>query len=577
MATLVAFGAVSAEELFPNGCDSGQRGWDNLQWDPPVSPPDNTFQQLITDRGAYDGIALQWDYFMVHDDDFTGSFGFVVANPRNDWVTLNLMPTGGSSAIAGKFLSGSKAGTMVADYYRFSPNPVPDCDTSGDEHCYRASATDRSFYGRAALGDDPDHYFGKIEPEGEGLRLSGATDNFEWDLLMNQDWTDRCPAYQAAFPAVTGFDAGGAVPFPLNAYIKNEFWTVDMNWMRMHVTGSIRDRNTGEVFEVDGHGYRESTWGSWAFNYSGWDFIVASDAATGIQWSLQTYHHSDVLDYLDVSFYDGGVLQTERFENVAGELGFYHTDWKYDTDARQCIPEDLVVIARNGDYIVESVTRIDDTTDDNQIPMLSDLTPFTDMFTIVIRAAAVDVTVRRAATGEIVGQFTDKVGGGEFGIERRAAGTAPLSEAECYAWGGFYTAPLPAGEGCVDSDGDGYGLTGAPDCPGAGRDCNDAVASIHPGAAEDPGNGVDDDCDGAVDEPCFIATAAFGSEMDGRIGVLRAFRDRHLRDSAPGRALLEAYYAVSPPLAEAIRGSIWLRGAVRILLLPVIGLASLLV
>ena len=574
---LVGADTGSAEEIYPNGCDSGQRGWDHLQWDPPVSPPDNTFQQLLESRGAYDGISLQWDYFMVHDDDFAGSFGFVVANPRNDWLTSNLMPTGGSAAISGKFLSGSNAGTMFADYYRFSPNVVADCETSGDDHCYNASAADRSFYGRATHEGDPDYYYGKIELEGDGLRLSGATDNFRWNLLMTQDWTDRCPAYLAAFPSVTGFDAGGVVPFPLNKLIQNEFWTVDMNWMRMHVTGTIQDRNTGELFDIDGHGYREATWGSWAFNYSGWDFIIASDEASQIQWSLQTYHHSDVLDYLDVSFYDGPDLKTERFENVAGELGFYHTDWKYDTVARQCIPEDLIVIAKNDDYIVESVTSIDDTTEDNQIPMLSDLTPFTDAFSIVIRVATVDVTVRRASTGEIVGQFQDKVGGGEFGIARRPEGSAPLSEDACHAWGGFYTAPLPASMGCVDEDEDGYGLTGAPDCTSAGLDCDDRVASIYPGAVEDPVNGVDDDCDGIVDEPCFIATAAFGSETDQRIHVLRTFRDRILKQNRMGRAFLKAYYEVSPALADTIRQSPWLRGLVRILLLPVIGLVSLLV
>ncbi len=46
---------------------------------------------------------------------------------------------------------------------------------------------------------------------------------------------------------------------------------------------------------------------------------------------------------------------------------------------------------------------------------------------------------------------------------------------------------------CIDDDDDGYCQT---------DDCNDHSASVHPGAAETCGNGVDDDCDGQTDEGC---------------------------------------------------------------------------
>lgn len=87
------------------------------------------------------------------------------------------------------------------------------------------------------------------------------------------------------------------------------------------------------------------------------------------------------------------------------------------------------------------------------------------------------------------------------------------------------------------------------------------------------GDGIPDPCD---EKKCFIATAAFESDMAGKVDTLRSFRDRYLLTNGPGRSFVAFYYENSPPLADFLRSRGWLRDAVRILLMPMIGLAALL-
>ncbi len=74
---------------------------------------------------------------------------------------------------------------------------------------------------------------------------------------------------------------------------------------------------------------------------------------------------------------------------------------------------------------------------------------------------------------------------------------------------------------------------------------------------------------------CFIATAAYGSYLHPFVKVLRAFRDKVLLVSPPGRSFVKWYYSVSPPIADVIARHNALKAAVRIALLPAIGLAWL--
>lgn len=73
---------------------------------------------------------------------------------------------------------------------------------------------------------------------------------------------------------------------------------------------------------------------------------------------------------------------------------------------------------------------------------------------------------------------------------------------------------------------------------------------------------------------CFIATAAWGSELHPRVMALRNFRDRYLLTNLPGRLFVRMYYGVSPPVADFIARHESLRSLVRIGLTPLVGLVE---
>jgi len=73
---------------------------------------------------------------------------------------------------------------------------------------------------------------------------------------------------------------------------------------------------------------------------------------------------------------------------------------------------------------------------------------------------------------------------------------------------------------------------------------------------------------------CFIATAAYGSSMAEEIENLREFRDEYLLTSLVGKALVEFYYRVSPPIAEFITEHPSLKPIVRAGLLPAVAMSN---
>jgi hypothetical protein len=77
----------------------------------------------------------------------------------------------------------------------------------------------------------------------------------------------------------------------------------------------------------------------------------------------------------------------------------------------------------------------------------------------------------------------------------------------------------PCPTDCTDADGDGFGVAGRnSDCPSTGDDCDDTNELINPDAAE-ACNGVDDNCDGTIDECSQQNASCTGTETTDRCVV----------------------------------------------------------
>lgn len=74
---------------------------------------------------------------------------------------------------------------------------------------------------------------------------------------------------------------------------------------------------------------------------------------------------------------------------------------------------------------------------------------------------------------------------------------------------------------------------------------------------------------------CFIATAAYGSDMAAEVDMLRRFRDQKLLKSPLGQLAVASYYALSPGLSVVLAESAPLRAAARTLLNPIVRAARL--
>lgn len=374
---------------------------------------------------AYDGsnwldaISFEWDYYMIHSDTFNGIVGYVLANPRGKAAPLDwaLLPNGNNIGIVGE-LPGQKP---VANYMNFGIN---NASINGSLRAMHATGPNGTYSAYQALPNGG--------PNGEpAMQLRGRTTDFEWDFLVTQDLKERDwqRPVTGAFTTAYGNDVG-----PVS---KDEQWNVDMGWPRTNVTGWVKVLKTGQVVPVNGKGYREDSWGRYMLSLDGWDFAVwGEDDPQGVVASFQTYHKSRHMDALDVSFYDNGQLQSVRFEGATGELGWNHPDWKWDGEARSCVPTNTKIRGKKGNYTIEAFVDIGN----RQRPMLSNATLGTSIFFIQEHFTWVTGVIKRA-DGTVVDTFRAR-GGGEFARTRDIA--LWHSNLWCDLWGANnHRAPMP--------------------------------------------------------------------------------------------------------------------------------------
>jgi len=75
---------------------------------------------------------------------------------------------------------------------------------------------------------------------------------------------------------------------------------------------------------------------------------------------------------------------------------------------------------------------------------------------------------------------------------------------------------------------------------------------------------------GGGDSGCFIASAAYGTNLGERLDTLRAFRDEYLLQTTVGQVFVDTYYRLSPSIAHRVAQSPVLAAVVRALLTPAI-------
>ncbi len=408
---LAGFPLSSVAGIYDEGSLNPTLGWRVLQDD---------FEQ----NTPLDIITFEWDYFMIHNRDgrFNGIVGYVVGNPREHLRNVvEIVPNGGNMAVVAEIDGKVPVSNYTNFGYKNSTYSKTERYLSANDPRTGQYALMEPAWGQGAL----------LEP---ALHLTGRSADFEWDLIVKQDWNERDigrATNDAAFTVAHGNDVG---------IFKTEKWAVDAIWPRTDVQGTMTVLATGETIAIDAKGYREDSWGTWLLSIDGWDFMVFSEFEDdGVMMSMQTYHRSTSMDFLDVTFYDNGELVSARFRPTDGTFGWNHPEWKWDARSDQCVPQNTDIVAQNDTYRIEAHVDIGS----RQVPILSNKTIGTRIYFIQEHFPHVTGVIRNLQTGEVVREFSGQAGG-EFSFTKKLVGGA-RTDAQCKTWGDkTFSSPMPA-------------------------------------------------------------------------------------------------------------------------------------
>ena len=165
------------------------------------------------------------------------------------------------------------------------------------------------------------------------------------------------------------------------------------------------------------------------------------------------------------------------------------------------------------------------------------------------------------------------------------ANTEPDLDHYVVYWGIDFDPPYGYNSGYIDKNQTTYPVTGlsddttyyfaakAFDAEGLESDWSNVVSTN-----DDPDGSVTEQgppptVSWAGGEGCFIATAAYGSNMDRHVIILTKFRDKHLLTNSIGRDIVDAYYKFSPTFAKYLHKHPFPRAIVRYALIPITGIA----